>query len=619
VCKKAEHLRVQAGLGWKTTMANFTRVFTCLVGVAMASSASLYAAPVFERSDTLAMQDGPRGSVAQEGRHRAKGVTVQKESAFTGYTLMSPLQDTTTYLLDMNGHPVHIWKSDMRPGNSVYLQPNGHLFRAARPKNNDIFHGGGEGGRIREYDWQGKQLWQLDWNDQSKLHHHDFEILPNGNVLLIAWEIKTHAEALAAGRDPDLLKEGDFWPDYLVEIKPTRPVGGKVVWQWHVWDHLVQDQFPDLPNYGNPAEFPGRAYINGDRATEALSAKERAQMAALGYMDAEPKGKAEAGNGAPNGGKAGLGDESPKDGPAKKNPPAKRGGEDWMHTNGIDYNPELDQIVISVRRFNEFWVIDHSTTTAEAASESGGRSGLGGSILYRWGNPRSYGRGDHDDQQLFGQHDAQWIEADLPGGGNFLVFNNSSAGKKKKFSSVLEIAAEQYDDREDAFDDDGRYKPARPSWSYSHPEDFYSSFISGTQRLPNGNTLICQGAQGRVFEVTESGEIVWEYWNPYGESDPPEKAGPGNGPPDRAELGPRRGPGGARGPGGQGPEGRGPGGARGPGGRGPGGPGAAGPGKAPGGGGIQPIALFRATRIAADYAGLRLLKLEQIKVELPED
>jgi arylsulfotransferase ASST len=558
-------------------MANFTRVFTCLIAVAMASSASLFAAPVFARSETLAMQDGPRGSVAQEGRHRAKGVTVQKESAFAGYTLMSPLQDTTTYLLDMNGHPVHIWKSDMRPGNSVYLQPNGNLFRAARPKNNDVFHGGGEGGRIREYDWQGQQLWQLDWNDESKLHHHDFEILPNGNVLLIAWEFKTHAEALAAGRDPDLLKEGDFWPDYLVEIEPTRPEGGKVVWQWHVWDHLVQDQFSDLPNYGNPAEFPGRAYINGDRATEALSAKERAQMAALGYMDAEkeePPKKADA-------------DE--KDGQAKKDPPAKRGGEDWMHTNGIDYNPELDQIVISVRRFNEFWVIDHSTTTAEAASESGGRSGLGGSILYRWGNPRSYGRGDHDDQQLFGQHDAQWIEAGLPGGGNFLVFNNSSADKKKKFSSVLEIAAEQYDDREDSLDDDGRYKPAQPSWSYSHPEDFYSSFISGAQRLPNGNTLICQGAQGRVFEVTGAGEIVWEYWNPYGESDPPEKAGPGHGPPGKA--GPGNGP--------RGRAGR--------------GPGAAGPGKAPGGGGIQPIALFRATRIATGYAGLEQLRLEQIK------
>jgi Arylsulfotransferase (ASST) len=558
-------------------MANFTRVFTCLIAVAMASSASLFAAPVFARSETLAMQDGPRGSVAQEGRHRAKGVTVQKESAFAGYTLMSPLQDTTTYLLDMNGHPVHIWKSDMRPGNSVYLQPNGNLFRAARPKNNDVFHGGGEGGRIREYDWQGQQLWQLDWNDESKLHHHDFEILPNGNVLLIAWEFKTHAEALAAGRDPDLLKEGDFWPDYLVEIEPTRPEGGKVVWQWHVWDHLVQDQFSDLPNYGNPAEFPGRAYINGDRATEALSAKERAQMAALGYMDAEkeePPKKADA-------------DE--KDGQAKKDPPAKKGGEDWMHTNGIDYNPELDQIVISVRRFNEFWVIDHSTTTAEAASESGGRSGLGGSILYRWGNPRSYGRGDHDDQQLFGQHDAQWIEAGLPGGGNFLVFNNSSADKKKKFSSVLEIAAEQYDDREDSLDDDGRYKPAQPSWSYSHPEDFYSSFISGAQRLPNGNTLICQGAQGRVFEVTGAGEIVWEYWNPYGESDPPEKAGPGHGPPGKA--GPGNGP--------RGRAGR--------------GPGAAGPGKAPGGGGIQPIALFRATRIATGYAGLEQLRLEQIK------
>ena len=74
-------------------------------------------------------------------------------------------------------------------------------------------------------------------------------------------------------------------------------------------------------------------------------------------------------------------------------------------------------------------------------------------------------------------------------------------------------------------DESGRYArkpgaafgPDQPVWSYTAPKksDFYSFFISGAQRLPNGNTLICEGSNGRIFEVTPAGEIVWEYINPF--------------------------------------------------------------------------------------------------------
>ena len=71
---------------------------------------------------------------------------------------------------------------------------------------------------------------------------------------------------------------------------------------------------------------------------------------------------------------------------------------DWMHANAVDYNEDLDQIMISAREFNEVWIIDHSTSTAEAASHSGGMYGKGGDLLYRWGNPEAYGRGDSTDR-----------------------------------------------------------------------------------------------------------------------------------------------------------------------------------------------------------------------------
>lgn len=56
-------------------------------------------------------------------------------------------------------------------------------------------------------------------------------------------------------------------------------------------------------------------------------------------------------------------------------------------------------------------------------------------------------------------------------------------------------------------------------WSYrpTLPNAFYSSYISGVQRLPNGNTLVCSGAHGHIFELTTDGEIVWEYISPVGD------------------------------------------------------------------------------------------------------
>jgi hypothetical protein len=247
-----------------------------------------------------------------------------------------------------------------------------------------------------------------------------------------------------------------LFPEFFIEVQPTRPKGGKIVWQWHVWDHLIQNNDRSKANYGDPAEHPERISVNA--------------------------------NGRPV--------------------PAF-----WNHGNSIAYNAKLDQIVLSARGCNEIWVIDHSTTTEQAKGRTGGKSGKGGDLLYRWGNPAAYGRGTRDDRQLFQQHDAQWIPDDCPGAGRILIFNN---GLDRGYSSVEEIIP--------PMDSKGRYiiepgkpfGPEKPAWTYraKNPKDFYSSEISGAHRLPNGNTLICAGVRGLFFEVTQAGETVWEYVNP---------------------------------------------------------------------------------------------------------
>ena len=131
---------------------------------------------------------------------------------------------------------------------------------------------------------------------------------------------------------------------------------------------------------------------------------------------------------------------------------------------------------------------------------------------------------------MFRQHDIQWIDDGLPGAGNFIVFNNGPGRPGGDRSTVDEFAP--------VFDEAGKFvlptsdpkTHAKMVWSYGATDEqkFFSSFISGVQRLSNGNTLICSGEQGRIFEVTKEGKTVWEYWNEIG-GDAPKEDGPGSG------------------------------------------------------------------------------------------
>ena len=85
------------------------------------------------------------------------------------------------------------------------------------------------------------------------------------------------------------------------------------------------------------------------------------------------------------------------------------------------------------------------------------------------------------------------------------------------YSAVYEFTPETEKDGVYVIPEKGPIGPAEPLWSYMAPDkySFYSAFISGAQRLKNGNTLITSGAKGRFIEVTPDHKIVWEYWNPY--------------------------------------------------------------------------------------------------------
>ncbi len=427
----------------------------------------------------------PAEAPAAEDADEQRGLRTNTPEASPGYVFFTPNRSLTTYLVDLEGRVVHTWQSDQGPAGGAYLLDNGHLLRGAREPDVPVFSGGGQGGRLQELTWDGEVVWDFTFASEDHLLHHDVAVLPNGNILAIAWEQKSAEEANQAGRLAALTPEAGLWPDMIVEFEPQRPDGARIVWEWHMWDHTIQHHNPDASHYGQLADHPELIDINGDREAPEMSAAELMRVQALGYVPDEM---------------------APDDLQS-----------DLLHMNAVNYNAALDQIVMSVPRFNEIWVIDHSTTTEEAAGHAGGRSGRGGDLLYRWGHPRAYGRGEEVARRLFFQHDVRWVPEGMPGAGHLTLFNNRIEDPDGTYSAVFEIAPPTDGAGRYVVPDAGPFGPEEPTWRYVAPTRtaFFSSFISGAHRLANGHTFITSGAQGRFFEVTPEGEIVWEYWTPY--------------------------------------------------------------------------------------------------------
>jgi hypothetical protein len=432
------------------------------------------------------------------------GLQLNDARAYQGYTLLAPITSHQTYLLDMEGHTVHTWTCNCEPALGASLLENGHLLRAGQlPKDQHPYTHSGGGGRVQEFTWEGEVVWDFKYVSDRRLPHHDVLKLPNGNVLMVVCERMTAAEVVALGRNPSTVTEGYLMGDTVVEIKPTGKTTGEVVWQWRIWDHLVQEHDPARPNHARVSEHPELVDLNYHGAgVAALSAQGPAldKLRGLGYVGS-----------ATNAGQNGI----------------QKG--DWTHTNSIAYNSELDQVALTILGFQEIWIIDHSTTTAEAATHKGGKYGKGGDLLYRWGNPATY-RVSNAPPRLYAPHNAHWIAKGLQGEGHMLVFNNGGGRLGGEYSSVEELVL--------PLNKDGIYDrvpgkafgPSTPTWICAGNSNtkFYSPTFSGSQRLPNGNTFLCVGLGGTLLEVTPQGEAVWRFVHsdipppPPGASLPPE-------------------------------------------------------------------------------------------------
>jgi len=392
------------------------------------------------------------------------GTTVISTGVYEGYTLFS--SHTSSFLIDNCGQVINRWDSQYEPGVAVYLLENGDLLRAGRfDEGENLVTISGSGGIVELFDWFGNLKWSyIDSSSSSRLHH-DIYPMPNGNILLLSATVLTADEAIQAGRDPNLLDSNELYNERIFEVQPVGTDQINVVWEWNIIDHVIQDFDNSKDNFGIVANNPGKVDIN--------------------FLN------------------DGLVDTSGN--------PVWEPINNWLHINAIQYDEELDQILISSRRLSEIWAIDHSITTAQAG-------GVAGDLLYRWGNPQAYDQGTETDRQLYGQHTPYYIPTGLPNERKIMIFNNGFH-RSPKYSEVLlidppiDISGNYNYTQNTAFGPittDFRYPEIAPTTD----SDFFSGIVSSGRQLPNSNILICEGRGGRFFEIDENNVIVWEYITP---------------------------------------------------------------------------------------------------------
>lgn len=291
-----------------------------------------------------------------------------------GYTVFSATSHDQIYLIDERGELRHQWSSTHPNGSSYGIDIGANatvlqMLNDLPPEEGPLLmDAGGSATHIEILDANSQLLWEITEYANTYRLHHDATFLPNGNVLAIAWEYIDETTARSMGREEGKLSSDGLWPDVVIEYAPTESGGATIVWMWKASDHLVQDQEPMLPTYGNPSEHPEKIDIN------AVGPNSRADDA------------------------------------------------DWMHCNSIDYDPIYKHILLSCRHTEELYIINHNLTWEES-------NGSKGDLLYRWGNPLNYGLGSSTDHHTVVQHDATFIPAGRPFAGSISYFSNEMSGR----------------------------------------------------------------------------------------------------------------------------------------------------------------------------------------------
>ena len=388
------------------------------------------------------------------------GVTLyDKDACYNGYTLFGCALGMA--LVDMNGRLVRVWRDLM---NTTRPLRNGMLLAArgqvpAAP-------GRGSHREVLLLDWDGTVQRKFDRNLPIETQdgsyyaaccHHDMELLGQSNVYVGApGNGRENLMILTHKRIFDQrISEKELLDERIIEVNAD----GEIIWEWNASEHF--DEF-------------------------GLSDEAKVSM----YREPANDGRDIPG--------------------------------DWIHLNAInvigpnrhydagDARFHPDNILCSSRQFNSLFIIEKAT----------------GKVVWSIGpdyreNEKSAAIG-----QSIGQHCAHMIPKGLPGEGDILFFDNGSFGG---YSAPTAVSPNGVDSMRRHYSRVIELDPAsmKLKWHYDRimfgpmgrvemaAHHFFSPYISSVQRLPNGNTLVDQGADGQFIELTPDGNIVWEFINPF--------------------------------------------------------------------------------------------------------
>ena len=381
------------------------------------------------------------------------GTTIYKpDKAYNGYTLFC-VDNFGSFLIDMRGNVVREWKNVGTVDHPVKMLPGGHVMGATGKHGRIIGHE--DSNDLAIVDWNDKIIWSYPKAGM----HHDFE--REGNPV----------GYYAPGLEPNLKGGKTMILSNKVVKRPKisdKPLlddiiyivdeSGKVIWEWLASDHIEEMGF----------------------SIEARTTMYRYPN----YVMSRTPGMV---------------------------------GGDWIHLNSAswvgpnkwydkgDQRFHPDNIIYDGRQTNTTGIIDHKT----------------GKIVWHLGPDFESTKTLREIGCTVGLHHAHVIPKGLPGEGNILIFDNGGfAGfgapnptapygmnnARRDYSRIVEIDP----------------VAMKVVWEYDANKagnrdlsKFYSDYVSSSQRLPNGNTLICEGSVGRLFEVTPNYETVWEYISPY--------------------------------------------------------------------------------------------------------
>lgn len=376
------------------------------------------------------------------------------EKVSDGVVLYAPLHSRNVFLVDNCGSLLNQWEFDAHSNYSgAFLLEDGSVIKLVLSDKD----GGGvrKDACIEHRSWDNVLLWKYCGQDRYAALHSDFYVLPNGNILSLLKDRYSIEAALDLGLKPENIYGNTFNAESIVEIKRTGDTTGEVVWEWHLWDHFIQEYDSLKNNYAKIEEQPRKLDINLIESN--------------------------------------------------------------VHFNSIDYNEKLDQIVVSSWSDHEIYILDHSTSSETAATSTGGKYGYGGDFLYRWGNDANYNKGTQklfgqhnptwipDDYGRFG--------------GMISIFNNEHGYYTENVlkSAIVIINIDPNGDGVYEFSEKNTFEPTNYEYIWTgkiYDDWMLSRIMSGAEVQPNGNILICEATKGRFTEIDENGNIVWIYKSP---------------------------------------------------------------------------------------------------------